>query len=101
MPAGQVSLGAGATRLMTAPLRAMQLVVQNNAAHAIRVADSASVSMTVPAAVNGGAAGFGVLVQAGGTFNSGTFTSGAANLNQWYIAGTATDVIDYQYTSEE
>jgi hypothetical protein len=78
----------------------MQLVIQNNAAHAIRVGDSTSVSMTVPAAVNGGTAGFGMLVQPGGSWNSGAFTSGAAYLKTWYIAGTSTDVIDYQYQPE-
>jgi hypothetical protein len=79
----------------------MQLVFQNNSAHPIRVGDDPRVSVTTPAAVNGGTAGFGQLVNPGGAYNSGTFTSGAANLKNWYIAGTATDVIDWQYTAEE
>lgn len=100
MPCGQVSLGAGATEVLTGPQRAMQFVIQNNSAHSIRVGDDPRVSMTVPAAVNGGTAGFGELVGPGGAYNSGTFTSGGAILKQWYIAGTATDVIDYQFTPE-
>lgn len=101
MPVGQVTIGPSATQLQVAPQRAMQLVIQNNSAHAIRVGDSSSVSMTTPVAANGGTAGFGILVQPGGSIAAGTFTSGATNLWQWYIAGTATDVIDYQYTPEE
>jgi hypothetical protein len=79
----------------------MQLVIQNNSAHDIRVGDSPLVSTTTPAAANGGTAGFGQLVNVGGSWNSGPFTSGAGNLKQWYIAGTATDVIDWQYNQEE
>jgi hypothetical protein len=101
MPCGQVTIGAAATQVQTNTQRAMQLWFQNNSAHSIRVGDSASVSMTVPAAVNGGTAGFGTLVLAGGSVNVGTFTSGATDLNQWYIAGTNTDVIDYRYNLEE
>jgi hypothetical protein len=85
----------------TTPLRGMNLVFQNNSAHPIRVGDSPLVSMTTPAAVNGGAAGFGILINPGGSSGGDFATSGAFNLKQWYIAGTATDVIDWQYTPEE
>jgi hypothetical protein len=91
MPCGQVTLGAGAnTRLQAAPQRAMQLIIQDNAAHSIRVGDDPRVSST-----------FGLLVQPSGSDAAGTFTSGATQLNQWYIAGTTGDVIDYQFTPED
>jgi hypothetical protein len=101
MPCGQVTLGSGATQVTTGPARGMNLVFQNNAAHAIRVGDSSSVSTTTPAAANGGTAGFGLLIQPGGSSGGAFATSGALNLKNFYIAGTATDVIDYQYTPEE
>ena len=103
MPVGQTSLGAGATPLIstTTPARGMNLLIQNNSAHAIRVGDSPNVSITVPAAVNGGTAGFGILIQPSGAVGGDFATSGALNLKNWYIAGTATDVIDWQYTTEE
>lgn len=101
MPCGQVTLGSGATQVLAGPQRAMQFVIQNNSAHAIRVGDSNKVSTTVPAAVNSGTAGFGQLIQSGGSNDTGTFTSGAAWLQEWYIAGTSGDVIDYQYTPED
>ncbi len=101
MPAGQVTLGSGATQLISGPTRGMNLLIQNNSAHACRVADSAKVSITTPAAVNGGTAGFGILLQPGGAEGGSFATSGAFNLNKWYIAGTLGDAIDYQYTVEE
>jgi hypothetical protein len=85
----------------TTPQRGMDLIFQNNSAHAIRVGDSPLVSMTVPAAVNGGTAGFGLLIQPGGSLGGALATSGAFNAKNWYIAGTSTDVIDWQYTPEE
>lgn len=101
MPCGQVTIGASATKLQSSSQRVMQLVIQNNSAHAIRVGDSPLVSTTTPASANGGTAGFGILVGVGSNWNSGTFTSGAQQLTQWYVAGTNTDVIDYQYTPED
>lgn len=100
---GQTTLGAGATPLIstTTPLRAMQLTVQNNTGAAMRVADSPLVSMTVPAAVLTGTAGFGILIPIAGSFTFGPFTSGAENLNKFYVAGTATIAVDWQYTPEE
>jgi hypothetical protein len=85
----------------TTPLRGMSLVIQNNSAHPIRCGDSPSVSVTTPTAVNGGTAGFGLLVQSGGSSGGAFATSGAFNLKQFYIAGTSTDVIDWEYIEEE
>lgn len=90
MPCGQVTLGGGAnTRLQLNNQRAMQLVIQNNTADVIRVGDDARVSSA-----------FGLVVTPGNNNTAGTFTSGATQLNQWYIAGTSGDIIDYQYTPE-
>jgi hypothetical protein len=104
MPTGQTTLaGSGSTPMVsvTSPLRGMDLIFQNNSAHAIRVGDDARVSVTTPAAVNGGTAGFGLLLQPGGSSGGALATSGAFNVKNWYIAGTATDVIDWQFTPEE
>lgn len=71
-------------------------VIQNNSAHAIRVGD-ASVSMTVPAAVNGGTAGRGILISPGSPGGSQTLSPGleyTGDMTEFYIAGTATDVVD-------
>ena len=101
MPVGQLTMTGSAVRVSTGPQRGLDLVIQNNAAHAIRVGDSPNVSTTTPAAVNGGTAGFGLLIQPGGSSGGSLGTSGVFNLDNWYVAGTATDVIDYQYTTEE
>jgi len=102
MPCGQViANGAGTVRFTAGPLRGMNLQIQNNSAAAVRVGDSSSVSLTTPAAVNGGAAGFGILLQPGGADGGSFATSGAVYLNTWYAAFSAAGVIDYQYTPED
>lgn len=100
MPCGQLVLGSGATRLQVNPQRAMKLEFQNNSAHPCRVGDSSSVSVTTPTAVAGGQPGFGILLYPTSSDNEGTYTSGAEQLNAWYVAGTSGDVIDYKYTIE-
>jgi hypothetical protein len=100
MPVGQVTLGSGATQLQTGPQRAVGLLIQNNAAHVIRVGDSPLVSVTTPAAVNGGTAGFGIQVFPTGSEGGNQYTAGNAYLKNWYVAGTSGDVIDYLYEVE-
>jgi hypothetical protein len=91
MACGQVTLGAGQnTRLQINTQRAMQLIIQNNTGASIRVGDDTRVSST-----------FGLVVGAGGSDAAGTFTSGATNLNAWYIAGASGAVIDFQFTPED
>ena len=102
MPVGQViASGAGVVRLTTGPQRAMSLTFQNNSASAVRVGDSSSVSLTAPAAVNGGTAGFGILLQPSSALGGDFATSGAFNLNQWYVAFSGAGAVDYIYTPEE
>lgn len=75
------------------------LAFQNNAANPIRYGDQ-SVSMTTPAAVNGGTAGKGILLAAGSPGMSGSQSTPinyGTYLSDWWIAGTAGDVIDVLY----
>ena len=102
MPVGQViAAGAGVVRFTTGPDRGMNLQIQNNSAASVRVGDDPAVSLTTPAAVNGGAAGFGILLTQGGSDGGALATSGALNLKNWYAAFSAAGVLDYQYTAEE
>jgi hypothetical protein len=73
------------------------LTFQNNAAHAIRYGVTQKVSTAVPPAVSGGTAGFGILLAAGSPGGSGTQAPAinySTYLSDWWIAGTAGDVID-------
>jgi len=69
------------------------LQFQNNAAHAIRYGGP-NVSVTAPGAVNGGAAGNGILLAPGGAGSQSTPINYSTNLSEWYVAGTPGDVID-------
>jgi hypothetical protein len=81
----QVTLGAGATQVSTAHTQCRQVIVQNNAAHSARLGD-ATVSAT-----NGQylAAGPG-----GGAFNSGPSVAYNSETSDFWLFGTAADVID-------
>ncbi len=70
------------------------LTFQNNAAHPIRYGTSSKVSVTAPAGVNGGTAGFGILLNAGGAGSQSTPVTYSTMLSEWWIAGTPGDVID-------
>ena len=98
----QVTLTSAATPIIPkAVLPANSLpfqvfLIQNNSAHAIRVGDY-TVSMTVPASVNGGTAGKGILIEPGSPGGSQELSPGleyTGDMTEFYIAGTATDVID-------
>src|ERR1700722_13649103 len=67
----QVTLGSGATQIITTPTYFNQMIIQNNSAHNIRYGDSTA-SVTTPTAVNGGTAGKGILVIPGGSGNTGS-----------------------------
>ena len=88
-----VTLGAGATRFTTQPLRAMQLKVWQGTA-ASYVGDSSVVSASTGIPVR-------VASPTADPTTIGPFTSGAINLNQWYAIGTSADVVYVQYTPEE
>ena len=73
------------------------LTFQNNSAHDCRYGTSSKVSVTTPAAVAGGNAGFGILLSSGGGSGSqSTPVTYSTMLSEWWIAGTAGDVIDGQ-----
>lgn len=93
MPLGTITLGAGATRLMSGPQRAMQLRFWQGASVSF-VGDDQAVTTTtgIPVKVASATADPTVI---------GPFTSGAINLNQWYAIGTNGDVVHYQYEPEE
>jgi len=90
----QVTLGTGATQISATPAYFNQMIIQDNAAHSIRYGDL-TVSVTTPAAVNGGTAGKGVLLYPGGGAGStGTVSGQQGDASKFYIAGTSGDVID-------
>ncbi len=89
----QVTLGSGATQISATPAYFNQMTIQNNSAHSCRYGDSTT-SVTTPAAVNGGIAGKGMLLTPGGAGNTGTVSGQQGDASQFYIAGTAGDVID-------
>lgn len=97
MKFGQVTIGAsGVTQVSTTNFYCSVLQFQNNSAHTIRVGDS-TVSMTVPAAVAGGAAGKGILIFSTGSNLWAVPIERGTVLSEWWIAGTVGDVIDYGY----
>ena len=72
------------------------LTFQNNSAHECRYGTSPKVSVTTPAAVNGGTAGFGIRLTVGGAGSQSTPVTYSTMLSEWWIAGTPGDVIDGQ-----
>jgi len=79
----QVTIGASATPISATNLYCRSFVVQNNAAHTIRVGDSTTTTSK------------GTQVAAGASASwLPVPNSTAYNLSQWYIAGTQNDVID-------
>lgn len=82
----QVTLGAGATQVSSTATPVRQIMFQNNATHDCRIGDS---TVTTSKGIK--------LIAGVGTLNSGPIISYASNLADWYIAGTAADVIDVLY----
>jgi hypothetical protein len=80
----QVTLGAAATQVTATIVPCVYVIFQNNAAHNIRVGD-ATVTATK-----------GILLVAGPGGGTGLFTYAASKtgLQNWYIFGTAADVVD-------
>jgi hypothetical protein len=83
-----IPAGGGPAQLSTSQTLCRQIIIQNNAAHSVRVGDS-SVSATKGIYL---AAGPG-----GGTFNSGAVVVYNSDLRDFYLFGTAADVIDVFY----
>lgn len=91
----QATLGAAATQLVPpasaqAQIMCRQIIIQNNAAHTMRIGDS-SVSATKGI--------FLALGPGGGSFNSGVVTIYNSYLSDFYAFGTAADVVDILYNT--
>jgi hypothetical protein len=84
----QVIIGASATQFTTADIPVRQIMVQNNAAHSMRIGDS-SVSSTKGALLASGSPG--------GSINMGPFYDNPENLKDWWVSGTQNDVVDIIY----
>lgn len=92
MPIGTVTCGGNTTAVQVQTVgRAMQLLF-NPAANNYAVGDSSSLNSTT---------GVEVLTTTLAPVPIGPFTSGAINLNQWYVAGASGTVVRFQYTAEE
>jgi hypothetical protein len=78
----QVTLTASATQIYPTADYFNQMTIQNNAQHNCRLGDS-----TVTASR-------GLMLMVGGQFNAGPFSGSQGDASQFYIAGTAGDVID-------
>ena len=81
----QITLGAGATQISLTSMLVNQVTFQNNAGHSCRLGD-ATVSATKGLLLASGSPG--------GSANFGPFSVNNADLTEWYIFGTAGDVID-------
>lgn len=86
----QVTLGSAATQISTQQTLVRQIIIQDNAAHNVRVGDN-TVSATK-----------GILLASaspapGGSLNSGPMQIYFAYLSDWYLFGTAGDLIDILY----
>lgn len=85
----QVTLGSGATQVSTSKTLCRQILMQNNAANVCRLGDS-TVSATIGLSMNPGGAG---------AFNSGPVAIYNSYLSDFWLFGTAADVIDVLYNT--
>lgn len=84
----QVTIGAAATQISPSAIFVQTLMVQDNAAHNVRVGDS-TVSSTKGILIS--------LGSPGGSYNTTLNFPRGTILSQWYLAGTEGDVIDVLY----
>lgn len=92
MPLLQVTLGAGATQVSTQNIFCRQIFFQNNAANVVRVGNDNTVSATKGMALAPAAGG-----NPGGSLNSGPSPIYYTYLSDWWLFGTAAQVIDVLY----
>jgi len=90
MPFLQVTLGAAATRVITTRTPCKQIIFQNTASNVCRVGDS-TVTASKGIKLAGSAADNSILVL-------GPFDTHPLELEDYYIFGTANDLIDVWYT---
>jgi hypothetical protein len=81
-----ITTGVGIGPFPTGNLYVQQLIVQNNAAHSMRLGD-VTVSSTKGIVLGIGA----------GSANAGGFINYGSYLSDWWVAGTAGDVVDFLY----
>jgi hypothetical protein len=88
----QVTLGAGATQIISSRTPIHDVQFQNNAAHNIRIGDStvSSSKGILLLTVSGGG---------GGTLYLGPYDALSCNLFEFWAFGTAADVLDVLYTT--
>lgn len=86
----QITLGASATQLSATGLRCRQLIIQNNSTHSMRFGDS-TVSATKGILLASGSPG--------GSINSGPAVVYHTDLFDWWVFGTAADVVDVLFVS--
>lgn len=93
MPIGTATCSGNTTavQLTTNPVRAMELLFAP-AANNYWVGDSSAMNSTT---------GIPVVTTATQPVIVGPFTSGAVNMNQWYVAAASGTKVYYQYTPEE
>ena len=82
----QVTLGAGATQIVTAPTPFNQMTIQDNAAAVCRVGDSTVSGTKGISLVAAGAAGSSLTI--------GPFSGIQGDASQFWVFGTAAQVID-------
>ena len=90
----KVTLGAAATQISPLNINIQSLLVQNNAAHDCRVGDS---SVTGTVATSPGTYIAHSATAPGGSLSLPLNFPRGTILSQWYIGGTAADVIDVTY----
>jgi hypothetical protein len=90
----QVTVGTGGGPTQFGPVHPhvpiRQILIQNNAAHSMRIGDS-TVSATVGMYLASG--------PGGGDFNSGPVDIYNSRLSDFYVFGTAGDIVDIFYNS--
>lgn len=90
----QVTIGAANTKVISAGAHqnCRWIVIQNNAAHVIRIGDT-NITSSRGILLNAGSGG-----NAGGSFFVGPDQGGSSrDLGSWYINGTQNDVVDVIY----
>jgi hypothetical protein len=99
---GKVQLSSALPSSIQPDILIQSLIIQNNCSHIMRYGD-VTVSATAPAAVSGGQAGRGIIIfpsaGAGAQVGGGipAFINYTSMLSDWWVAGTAGDVVDFLF----
>lgn len=84
----QITLTGSAQQVSTAPIKCQWAAFQNNAAAVMRIGDA---NVTAAKGIS--------LAISGGTFTAplNTYAPSGTDLSQWYVIGTATQLLDIVY----